>query len=53
MTLEEAKIVAGIAASADGGCSYCAEDLCDKLKEAFPKFDWHHLAGLRDATTQP
>lgn len=49
MTQEEAKIIAEIAATANGGCSHCAEDLCDKLKHDFPDFDWHVLAGLRDS----
>lgn len=40
MTLEEAKKVAAIAATADGGCQYCVEDMFDQLNENFPEFEW-------------
>jgi hypothetical protein len=40
MTLEEANIVAQIAATADSGCSVCARDLLERLEKAFPEFEW-------------
>jgi hypothetical protein len=48
MTLEEAKKVAAICETADGGCFYCAADLCEQLAGAFTEFDWKwdDLAGI-------
>ena len=37
MTSGEARIVAAIALTADGGCPYCAEALLEQLVEAFPE----------------
>ena len=40
MTLEEAVAVADILDWADGCCSYCSNDLRERMDEAFPAFDW-------------
>ncbi len=40
MTLAEAKKIAAIAQTADGGCCSCVRDLGRKLARGFPKFDW-------------
>ncbi len=40
MTLDEAKAVAAIASTADGGCSTCVEMLMEKLQAQFPAFEW-------------
>lgn len=41
MTLEEAKIIAGVLECADGGCSQCASELADEMSAVFPAFLWH------------
>lgn len=41
---EQAKTLAGIIGTADGGCPTCVGDLCDQMAEAFPGHDWHALA---------
>ncbi len=38
MTIEEAKKVAVIVLSADGGCRQCAEELIDYLVDVFPEY---------------
>lgn len=40
MTLEEAKAIAAIVQTADGGCPSCVGSLTDGLAEAFPQFVW-------------
>lgn len=40
MTLEEAKKVASICASADNSCSACVQELRNLLDESFPEFNW-------------
>jgi hypothetical protein len=40
MTIGEARKVAAIASTADGGCHVCVGGLCDRLAEAFPQFLW-------------
>lgn len=40
MTLEEAKKVATIVGTADGGCSHCVGYLREKLAKTFPQFKW-------------
>lgn len=40
MTKDEAEKIAAIIATADHGCSACADDLAMKMTEAFPKFEW-------------
>jgi len=40
MTQEDAKKVAAIIETADGGCKYCVEDLKKQIVKAFPE---HYL----------
>jgi len=40
MTIDEAKKIAGIIATANGGCSCCVSRLCDILNDEFPEFNW-------------
>lgn len=40
MTVDEARKVAAIAASADGGCASCVTALFEKLQAVFPEFRW-------------
>jgi hypothetical protein len=42
MTLEDARIVAAILATADNGCSHCALQLAKAAQDYFPieGFDW-------------
>ena len=40
MTLEEARIIAAIVGTADGGCAGCAGELMTRLAAAFPQFVW-------------
>jgi len=40
MTIEEAKKVAEICITADGGCCYCTKDLFEQLNDKFPEFKW-------------
>ena len=40
MTIDEAKKIAEIVSTADGGCIECVDDLCAQLREAFPQFVW-------------
>lgn len=40
MTLEEAKKIAAIADTADGGCEVCVRNLIEQLQETFPEFSW-------------
>lgn len=47
MTLDEARKVAKIAATADGGCRYCVADLLLQLQRAFPEFVWEDIANNR------
>lgn len=37
------KMIAAIASTADNGCSYCINDLRDKLETAFPELKWKFL----------
>lgn len=51
MTNDEAKIIAGICATADGGCMYCVRDLFYQLHKRFPDQNWlmlFHDAGQLD-----
>lgn len=41
MTLAEAKQIAAILETADGGCETCARGLAEKMQAAFPEFKWH------------
>lgn len=43
MNIEEAKTVAKICYTADGGCFYCARLLLEKLQVKFPDFIWSNL----------
>lgn len=45
MTAEEAEKIGKILETADGNCTYCAQDLADKMKVEFPEFDWTDLVG--------
>ncbi len=45
MTLNEARKVARIASTADGGCSACVGELFELLGEAFPEFVWETKRG--------
>lgn len=47
MTIDEAKKIAAIVATADGGCSECVKDLCLRLNEAFPEFVWE-MVGFQE-----
>lgn len=40
MTLDEARRVAKIIGTADGGCSVCVGNLVDKMNSEFPEFEW-------------
>ncbi len=40
MTLDDAKLVAAVASTADNDCPHCVGDLADKLEAAFPAFNW-------------
>lgn len=40
MTLEEARKVAAICMTADGGCTVCVSSLARQLQERFPEFTW-------------
>lgn len=40
MTLTEAKIIAAILVTADGGCMECVGSLFEQMNEAFPEFKW-------------
>ena len=40
MTLEEAKKIAAIVETADGGCTHCVASLVDSLNGDFPEFEW-------------
>ena len=42
MTLDEARKIAEIAATADGGCHGCVSALVEQLQEDFPEFVWTH-----------
>lgn len=57
VTLEEAQTVAGIAATADGGCAICVAELTDRLQGAFPEFTWsvdgESSADVEIKVTQP
>jgi hypothetical protein len=47
MTLDEAKKVAAICETADGGCGHCIRDLCNHLQADFPEFAWeYHAEGI-------
>lgn len=43
MTLDEAKLVAKVCATADGGCSVCVGNLAEKLNIVFPEFVWKDM----------
>jgi hypothetical protein len=45
MTLDEAKKVAAVCETADGGCSHCISSLCYYLQEDFPEFVWEYREG--------
>lgn len=38
LTLDEAKTLAAIIGTADGGCGVCVSDLAEKLNSSFPAF---------------
>lgn len=40
MTLDEAKKIGEIIQQADGGCSYCIDELRKLCQKAFPQFSW-------------
>lgn len=40
MTLDEAREIAAIVQTADGGCATCVANLVELLDEAFPQFVW-------------
>ena len=40
MTIDEARKVAAIAETADGGCCVCVRSLAEELQETFPEFTW-------------
>jgi hypothetical protein len=40
LTLEEAKIIARIAGTADSGCTTCVRGLAKRLQKEFPQFNW-------------
>ena len=42
MTLEEAKKMAAIAMTADGGCVGCVTDMFNRLQKTFPEFTWKY-----------
>jgi hypothetical protein len=48
LSADQARRIAHILSTADGGCSYCVSDLCGEMATAFPGHDWRALAGLRD-----
>lgn len=50
LTEEQAATIAKILSSADGGCSYCAGELCEQMARAFPGHDWRRLADLDGET---
>ena len=43
MTPVEARMIAAVASTADGGCTTCAMGLADELSRLFPGFDWESL----------
>lgn len=43
MTLDEAKKIALIARTADGGCPGCVMSLAQALEAAFPQFVWEFV----------
>lgn len=45
MTLEEAKKIAAIIDTADGGCPACVRDLARKFGEEFPEIAWRFVDG--------
>lgn len=42
MTIDEARKIATIASTADGGCCYCVDDLRQQLQAVFPEFRWEY-----------
>lgn len=40
MDLAEAKLIADIVGTADGGCPCCVDDLVGHLNKSFPAFRW-------------
>lgn len=48
MTEEEARKVAFIVATADGGCSTCVTHLTKRLLKSLPGHDWASLVALYD-----
>lgn len=40
MTLDEARKVAAICSTADGGCGNCVQNLQEILQSMFPEFSW-------------
>jgi hypothetical protein len=52
MTLEEAKIIASIVETADGGCSVCVGSLVDMLNEQLPQFKWTYPVDYMDVTVE-
>lgn len=44
MTEEEARKIAEIAVTVDGGCFVCVGGLLTDLQVSFPEFDWAELA---------
>jgi hypothetical protein len=42
MTLEEARKLATIADTVDGGCEYCVMSVVRQLNEEFPDFEWRY-----------
>lgn len=49
MTIDEARKIAKICETADGGCSVCVESLRVLLQNNFPQFTWSK--GSRDFET--
>lgn len=44
MTLDDAKKIAAIIETADGGCPSCVHKQLEKVREAFPRFYWEYDA---------
>lgn len=54
MRAEEARKIAFVLATADGGCPNCAGDLADEMQRAFPEFNWRSLVnGFGDFWEEP
>lgn len=49
LTDDQAKMIADVISTADGGCPSCVGELADEMKKRWPDRDWHTLTGLGDA----